>query len=72
MTTKTGVECREKMEKILERMVNLPGHILFLTDQGKEFISQDFTDSMIEDWNLQPGVLQGKHKASIAERYMYV
>lgn len=70
MTTKKGPEVTAKMEKILGRMVNLPGHILLVTDQGKEFIYQGFTKTMREEWGIQPTYLQGKHKASIAERYM--
>ena len=72
MTTKTAEECSQKMENILSRMVNLPGHSLFVSDRGGEFMSEKYFKPMLAEWGITPVPLQGLHKASMAERFMFV
>jgi len=54
------------LDKIIMRL-DLPGHVFFLTDQGKEFLGA--VPAVLTKYGITRVFLTNRHKASIVERF---
>ncbi|CAG5104171.1 Oidioi.mRNA.OKI2018_I69.chr1.g1127.t1.cds [Oikopleura dioica] len=68
MKTKSSAECAQLLGDIFSTL-DLPGHTMFMTDQGNEFKGE--VALLLDDWNMTPVKLTGV-KAALAERFKCV
>ncbi|CAG5104698.1 Oidioi.mRNA.OKI2018_I69.chr1.g1462.t2.cds [Oikopleura dioica] len=66
---KTAEETAAALEDIIKRL-DLPGHTFLMVDDGNEF--KGAVLPLLEKWQITPHQLRGRHKSSIAERFMHM